>query len=111
MLVIRNAQMQAIADALLRRWIVESLRPDHAGVTARWVDAAIVRGRERGYESPEALRDYCRLALVLGPGMETEPAMAWARAILDDPAIVVPRERLLALADAAAAWLTTGAPP
>lgn len=92
MLVIRNAQLHAISDALLARWIGECLREWHppemtslsAESAGELAKQSIERGRALGLRYDEDILRFARVTLLLGSRFDLNPQMEWTREYLED---------------------------
>jgi hypothetical protein len=113
MLVIREQQMAAFDDGLLRNWIVQYLKSAYpvqcAGIEAETLDA-LVRGsvadaKTRRLKDSATVRKYVHVAFLLGRDFPKNPRLDWARRILDDPRFRHEGVRLRALEDATVKYM------
>jgi hypothetical protein len=113
MLVIRDQQMAAFEDGLLRNWIVQYLKSAYpiqcAGIAAESLEA-LVRGsiadaKARRLKDAATVRKYVHVAFLLGRDFPKNPSLDWARRILDDPRFRHEGVRLRALEDATVKYM------
>jgi hypothetical protein len=109
MLIIRNAQMHALALATLQRLEPEAVlqlrarRPDQVGqweaeVLLAHIRDGIARAWGYGLGTRRSVLQYLDLMTAHGAGFETREPFVWARAILEDASIADPNERMGRLA-------------
>jgi hypothetical protein len=109
MLAIRRAQRQILARDLFDRWILEHVArffPDGCeelgpAVVRATVTEAARAARELGFAADAEVARFVDLTFLLGAGFHRDGSHPWARAILDDPSISDPRERMTRLLVAA----------
>lgn len=113
MLVIRDAQVAALAEARVETFVrdlVRALRAEQPALCAKvdveaMVRAAVARTRDYDITSEAGVGCFARIELVLGPAFDLDPALPWARQILTDPDIHGEEARLGRLRLAAIAHL------
>ena len=116
MLVIRAAQLDALAEARLhgfRPWMLDHLR-SHFGARL-WersddelsvlIDEGIGRGRAYGVETLPSLCKFIDLHVLFGAGFEDNRDHVWVRRALAGPPGVTPDARVGMMIEHAVAWL------
>jgi len=104
LLTIRDSQMHALAAAA-DRGLEERMRahlrshfPDECQalepVLELWVREGIAAARGRGLASERHLCKYLGLTMVFGLHFAAAPHLDWVRAVLDDPGVPSPGDRL-----------------
>jgi hypothetical protein len=116
-LVIRDDQIRAMNNILLRRWMLDHLRrhfPDHcSGMGQRALRRAISDGiataHSHGFVNEADCCRYVDMTFVLGRNFDTDPALPWAADILSDRSITDASMRIEMLHEAACEHLRAGA--
>lgn len=109
MLLIRDAQVEALAEATFERSVAEHLRqhfPDRcadlgAGGALAFAREAIAKARRCDLSHPANLVQFACLMLVLGHDFDVDPRLPWAGRILRDPSIPHLGTRMSLLCDEA----------
>jgi hypothetical protein len=105
MLVIRDAQLRAMARAALPDWITKHLRQffprqcaalGEAGLRER-VHEGVSRAVVYGFTTEVQISQYVDLMFVFGADFDTDPALSWPQPLLSDPTLpaALRMERLL----------------
>jgi hypothetical protein len=113
-LIIRREQMRVFEDEALREWLANYLTgsyPDRvasmgAAAVRKFVDQGLDSARERSIRNPAAIRKYVHVMFLLGPGLVSDPELAWARKILNNRQFRSDLTRLRVLEDEAIRFLT-----
>lgn len=107
MLVIRTAQLDALAEGTLERRIVDHLREHFPrkcegldSVTA-FVREGIAKARSYGFTYAPHLCQFVDLLMMFGRDLDTDPRHAWAGDVLRDPEIDHPGTRMILLVEEA----------
>jgi hypothetical protein len=107
MLVIRNEQMEILAEPRLRAWIAGYLRKCYPAQIEAYgdenlsalIDLGIRWGRRFRVAEDAYIRKFVHVSFLLGPGFEKDPAFAWAARILNDDEQPDAGERICSLED------------
>jgi hypothetical protein len=102
MLVIRRAQTEALARAAFKAWMkihLEQFMPAHCqALGPAGTRAAIEHGIQKaacyGITAEPEVCQYIDLMFCFGRDFDEDPALPWARAILDEPVGVSPMPKI-----------------
>lgn len=91
MLVLRNEQLEAIAEVRFREWLAlhtQQFFPDACDRLGKgrpaFLDDGVARARRYGFTRHADITKFVDLMLALGPDFDRDPELPWAREILTD---------------------------
>jgi hypothetical protein len=113
-LIIREAQMHALAADRVRLWLAEHLEahfPDQwgrldGGQRQSLLTEGIRRAKSHGFTKDQDVCLFVTIMLLLGRDFETDPNFTWASGILNDPGWQSPAEKLDSLYAETTRYLT-----